>query len=338
MKIVLLSLVALCCAMTAGAQQTEASTATLQTGTVSKVFYGIDAFKSALTEAQSGSIITLSSGVFNVPTNLNKSVKIYGAGMDDDPVSGIMKTTLNGAININGVEGVQTDNIYMEGIYVNGAIYIAATDDDQMENLKVVKCRFASLDCRENSNHFIFRQCKVDGGMGGNSSIATGMMIQNCWINGLVRDFNSSSTIVVDHCFLAALPDADYSSNWHGPYYYKNTIAYNTTSYRCNSFSDGAVLINCLMRVYRGGVITKTNCYDTIGWGDLFADKQNNSEYYLTGTTTPRTFKLADPTTYVGDDGTEIGPAGFRLYSVNTPHHSEHYCQQDRQWQTECQY
>lgn len=176
----LLSLVALLGAIAVNAQQTEATTATLQTGDVSKVFYGIDAFKTALTEAQDGSIITLSSGVFNVPSNLDKSVKIYGAGMEDDAETGIVKTTLNGVININGVDGVQTDNIYMEGIYVNGNIYIAATDDDQIENFKVVKCRFAGLDCRENSNRFIFRQCRINGGMGGNNSVATGMMIQNC--------------------------------------------------------------------------------------------------------------------------------------------------------------
>ena len=310
MKKIIFSFVALFCALTVKAQQTEAVTATLQNGDVTTVYYGIDALKTAVTNAQNGAIITLSSGIFNVPSNIDKSVRIYGAGMDDDATTGIAKTTLNGKININGVEGVQTDNIYMEGLYINGAIYIASTDDDQIENLKVVKCRFAGLDCRENSNHFIFRQCKVDGGMGGSSSVATGMMIQNCWINGVVRDFATESTLVVDHCFLAALPDADYGSQWHGPYYFKNTITNCGSGYRCNSFSDGAVLINCLMRVYKGGVITRTNCYAEMALGDLFADGQNNSDYYLTDTTTPRTWALAAPETYVGDDNTQIGPAG----------------------------
>ena len=79
MKKLFLTLVALWGAMTANAQQTEATTATLQTGDVSKVYYGIDAFKTAMTEAQDGSIITLSTGTFNVPANIDKSVKIYGA-------------------------------------------------------------------------------------------------------------------------------------------------------------------------------------------------------------------------------------------------------------------
>lgn len=311
MKKLLLSLVALLGAIAVNAQQTEATTATLQTGDVSKVFYGIDAFKTALTEAQDGSIITLSSGVFNVPSNLDKSVKIYGAGMEDDAETGIVKTTLNGVIYINGVDGVQTDNIYMEGIYVNGSIYIAATDDDQIENFKVVKCRFAGLDCRENSNRFIFRQCRINGGMGGNNSVATGMMIQNCWIDGIIRNFATESTLVVDHCLFSGNPDADYGNQWHGPYYYKNTIMYASGSgYHCHAISDGGVLINCLNRFTRGGVTTKTNCYAEIAWSDLFADGQNDAAFYLTDTTTPRTWALAAPETYVGDDGTQIGPAG----------------------------
>ncbi len=310
MKKILLSLVALCCAMTASAQLTEAFAATLQTGDVSKVFYGADAFKTALTEAQDGSVITLSSGTFNVPDNIDKSVKVYGAGMDDDAATGIAKTTLNGQIKINGVEGVQTDDICLEGLYINGSIYIESTDDDQIENLKVVKCRFAGLDCRENSNHFIFRQCKVDGGMGGSSTVATGMMIQNCWISGLIKDFAVESTLVVDHCILRATPYTSYSGNWHGPYYFKNTImAYDSGNYY-SRISDGGVAVNCLGNFNYGEGIIKTNCYTQIAWSALFADGQNNVDYYITNTTTPRTWELADPETYVGDDGTQIGPAG----------------------------
>lgn len=311
MKKLFLSIIALVGAVSASAQQTEAVTATLQNGANSTVYYGIDAFKTAIANAQDGSIITLSSGTFNVPDNIDKSVRIYGAGMDDDATTNIAKTYLVGGINIKGVEGVLKDNIYMEGLYINSSINIESTDDDQIENLKVVKCRFAGLDCRENSNHFIFRQCKIDGGMGGSSSVATGMMIQNCWISGIIKNFATESTIVVDHCILAGNPDADYGSNWHGAYYYKNTIMYAAGSgYHCNAISDGGVVVNCLSRFTRGGVITKTNCYSEIAWSEFFADGQNNSDYYVTDTTTPRTWVLAAPETYVGDDGTQIGPAG----------------------------
>ena len=64
------------------------------------------------------------------------------------------------------------------------------------------------------------------------------------------------------------------------------------------------------MRIYKGGVITTTNRYDTIAWSDFYADGQNNANFYLTDTTTPRTWQLKSPETYVGDDNTPIGPAG----------------------------
>ena len=76
MKKIILSLFALVGTLSASAQQTEAVTATLQNGANSTVYYGIDALKTAIANAQDGGIITLSSGTFNVPDNIDKSVRI----------------------------------------------------------------------------------------------------------------------------------------------------------------------------------------------------------------------------------------------------------------------
>lgn len=103
MKKFSLFVVALVGTLLAHAQQTEAVTATLQNGAKSTVYYGIDAFKTAFANAQDGGIITLSSGTFNVPDNIDKSVRIYGAGMEDDAATNIAKTYLVKAINIKGV-------------------------------------------------------------------------------------------------------------------------------------------------------------------------------------------------------------------------------------------
>ena len=317
MKKIIISLMALFGMTTANAQITEATTATLQNGDNSAVFYGIDALKTAVANAQDGGIITLSSGTFNVPDNIDKSVRIYGAGMEDDATTNIAKTYLVGGINIKGVEGVQTDNIYMEGLYINGAIYIASTDDDLIENLKVVKCRFAGLDCRENSNHFIFRQCKVDGGMGGSNSVATGMMVQNCFITGRIGGFATESAVLFDHCLSVLYIDADYEGNRNDAHFYKNCILRYKDSYHASGLKTGAVAVNCMGRYgyMKSNGNTLTNCYTDQSsalpsYQELFADGQNNLDYYITGTTTPRTWALAAPDTYVGDDNTQIGPAG----------------------------
>jgi len=76
MKKFILSIMALCSAAIVSAQQTETISATLQTGDNTQVFYSITALVDALNAADNGSIITLSSGTFNVPSNIEKQVKI----------------------------------------------------------------------------------------------------------------------------------------------------------------------------------------------------------------------------------------------------------------------
>lgn len=317
MKKLFLSIIALVGTVSASAQLTEAVTATLQNGANSTVYYGIDALKTAIANAQDGGIITLSSGTFNVPDNIDKSVKIYGAGMEDDATTNIAKTYLVKGINIKGIEGVLKDNIYMEGLYINGGIYIESTDDDLIENLKVVKCRFAGLDCRENSNHFILRQCRIEGGIGGSSSVATGMMVQNCYITGRIGGFATESTVLFDHCLSVLYTDADYESNRNDAHVYKNCILRYNDSYRASGLKSGAVAINCMGRYgyMKSNGNTLTNCYTDQSsalptYGELFVDGQNDLDYYIKDTTTPRTWKLTAPETYVGDDNTQIGPAG----------------------------
>ena len=147
MKKLLLSLVALLGAIAVNAQVvSETISATLQNGETTTVYYGTDALKTALNNAVDGSIITLSSGTFSTPGNITKSVKIYGAGYENDPVTGVARTFLDGGINMSGVEGVHVDNFYMEGLYVNGAVYIAdAGSDELIEGVKLVKCRTTNI-------------------------------------------------------------------------------------------------------------------------------------------------------------------------------------------------
>lgn len=316
MKELLLSLVALLGAIAVNAQVvSETISATLQNGETTTVYYGTDALKTALNNAADGDIITLSSGTFSTPGNITKSVKIYGAGYENDPVTGVARTFLDGGINMNGVEGVHVDNFYMEGLYVNGAVYIAdAGSDELIEGVKLVKCRTTNIDIRENSDATIIRQCLVEGNIGGSNTVASGFMVQNCYVTGEISGFATESAIVVDHCIL---PAAGLTGRWgdvrqyHGPYYYKNTILnrYLTT---------GAVAVNCVGyadRLSNDGRNIITNCYTDIpNWEDLmgviFTDGQKNLNYMLTDNSAPRTWEVADPETYKGDDGTAVGLAG----------------------------
>lgn len=283
----------------------EAISATLQKGDTTTVYYGTDALKTAMDNAADGSVITLSSGTFAPPSNITKSVRIYGAGFEEDTITGVTRTYLSGGLTMNGVDGIHVDNFSMEGVYINGDININNADDDQIENVKLVKCRFGHVYFRENSVGIIMRQCDIEGNISGNSTVASALMVQNCYVSGEINGFNTSSSVVIDHCVLAA---ADGSSRdlFHGPYVYRNSII--------NRFlSTGAVAVNCI-----GGqsFITNRNnnnavgCYyDYKSWGALFADGQNDLKYSLSNSV-PRSWALADPDTYKGDDGTPVGVTG----------------------------
>lgn len=310
MKKLFLSLVALICAMTANAQQTEATTATLQTGDVSKVFYGINALSLALTEAQDGSIITLSSGSFNVPGNIDKSVKIYGAGYLNDDETGIGRTYLNGTITMNGIYNEHKDNIYMEGLYINGDINVNnASNDELIAGFKIVKCSFNSINIREHCDQFIIRQCYVRNAIWGDNITATGFSIENSWIGGRVYNFNAATSgIIVKNNVMVYYTSYSYDYP-HGPYYYENCI-FN------NKYVDaGAVLVNCLgwqAAMSNNSLNTTTNCYyqpEWIDWATFFADHQNDLNFF-DADNKARKWILNNPTKFVGTDAKPVGPTG----------------------------
>lgn len=284
----------------------EAISATLQRGESTSVYYGTDALKQALEDAEEGNIITLSSGTFSAPSNFNKSVKIYGAGYEDDTLTGVARSFLAGGVTMDGLDGQHPDYFYMEGVWINGEVNINKLETDTLiQGTKFVKCRMGTFNMRSNSDATILRQCFINGNIHGNSSIATGFIVQNCYVTHRVQWFDTKSAVLVDHCVLSY---DDYS---HGPYLFKNSII--------NNWLDlGATAVNCVG--YQRGLSndnqnTLVNCYtDYSKWADylasIFADGQGNLNYTLDGTQIPRRWEIANPDVFIGDDSTAVGPAG----------------------------
>lgn len=284
----------------------EAISATLQRGESTTVYYGTDALKQALDDAEDGNIITLSSGTFSTPDNFNKSVRIYGAGYEDDTLTGVARTFLAGGVTMNGLEGQHPDYFYMEGVWINGDVNIYKLETDTLiQGTKFVKCRIGTIYMRSNSDATIFRQCYINGYIDGYNSIATGFIIQNCYVSHRVYKFDTKSAVLVDHCIL------NYTGYGHGPYLYKNSII--------NYWLDlGATAVNCVgdyNELSNNNQNTLVNCYtDYSKWADylasIFADGQGNLNYTLDGTQIPRRWEIANPDVFIGDDGTAVGPAG----------------------------
>lgn len=287
----------------------EAISATLQRGESTTVYYGTDALKQALENAEEGNIITLSSGTFSVPDNFNKSVRIYGAGYEDDTLTGVARTFLAGGLTMNGLDGQHPDYFYMEGVWINGDVNINKLETDTLiQGTKFVKCRMGRINMKSNSDATIFRQCYIDGHIDGNNAVATGFIAQNCYITGRVQWFDTKSAVLIDHCIL--------TTTWadHGPYLYKNSII---NEYR-TSLNVGATAVNCIGgkgSLSNNDQNTLVHCYtDYSDWGDylgsIFTDGQRDLAYTLEGTEIPRRWEIANPDVFIGDDSTAVGPAG----------------------------
>ena len=92
----------------------QVQVATLQHQDNISAFYGANAFVQAHEAAESGDIITLSSGSFT-PINITKAITLRGAGCVADPEAGTAATVINGAINMD-VADTLNNFLSIEGI------------------------------------------------------------------------------------------------------------------------------------------------------------------------------------------------------------------------------
>ena len=293
MKKILLSIVALCCAVVAGAQN-EIMTAVLQHGSDVSVFTGANAFVNANAAAADGDVITLSAGAFNV-SDITKSITVYGAGFEKDANTGTEVSKINGQLNLGASGGGTLSDIHLEGIYFNSHV----NTNVSLEGFVMEKCYVnGNVNIVENKNTTI-RNCVITGAIAGGDKIANNCIIQNCYVGGGINTFNVSSSVKIDHCI---------TCNFVGPYFCSNSIftyywvgAYYDRAVFANT--EGAVAHNCIFRSFSYNNQDKNdfqNCY-AVDINNIFSDA-TNANY-----SAARTYEIQQPTTWIGTDGQEIG-------------------------------
>ena len=299
MKKILLSIVALCCTIVAGAQNSSQQvSAILQKGDVTTVYYGADALKSAYTEAADESVITLTSGQFNSPGDIKKSISIYGAGFENDATPGVQRSIINGVINfLADANGNSLQNPRLEGVYVNNSIYIK-----QVTNLTIAKCQFSNLYVNGTDVvGVLVRQCYFGEFSGSNYKI-DGITLKNNYTTGRIMQITADSQVLFDHNILAYGGGDRYA---HACAFYTNNLiqsqGWNGTGVADNSYAENnAFLIGSIPTS-----VTSVNNWFGINISTFFSDGAANANY-----TTTRTFTLADPDTYSGTDRTPVGVTG----------------------------
>lgn len=307
MKKFFLFAVALVGTMLAHAQLSDGVSATLQTGETTTVFYGYNAFKDAITAASEKTVntITLSPGAFGNPGNISKSVKIYGAGFQEDKENGISATTIAGDLNI-----VSTDDcnpvVRMEGVYVNGNLILSG--NQTIKGAEFVKCSWEGYYNRVETDNTIIRQSYIRASINGEGKKATGFLVSNCYLVRICA-FAAGSGVSVTHCILTA---GEY--NPHGPYYYYGNIIDPHTHY-CVTDAGATCYYNVSndVRLSNAGNNAMLGNYNQeTTWKSfkkLFADEQDNLNY-LDADGNPRTWVLAAPTVYVDAEGSPCGVTG----------------------------
>jgi len=313
MKKTIFSLVALACAATTTAQvQSDIRTATLIHGEHTFVYYGATAFADAYTAAAAaGDVIVLSSGNFNAP-DIEKSVAIYGAGYETDPISGAGPTTIRNIL-IRAKRDYDSDGniieIYptvdLEGLCLNGHVRIENSSNDTIiADLTVKKCRLlGGISFNARSRNCKFSQCVI-GTIGNQTSSVYSVGLtkkqeqlnfENCWID-IAAGSSLASTITYNHCIIKSFSNGSYANSYaHVTNSIVNSTLYDNCTATNNIFTTSTIGTN----------VTGAGNWTGVAVASIFIDAEQGFAYSATND-----FALCVPEIYRGTDGTEVGING----------------------------
>lgn len=281
-------------------------------------FYGASALKSAVAAAESGDVITLSSGQFSA-TNITKPITLRGAGMSvsTDSLNAHEATIIQGSFTINIADSLE-GRLAMEGLYFNNGI----TYSGVLNNAQFLKCRFLNFKAGTNalSRNTSFIHCRIYDGY--TQEGASNAFFINCAV-GCPKNTSASASIEFSNCFIKF----DYSSGCgYTPAnvinaYYKNCII---QSAGCSSrIPESCTAYFCVGVGYSGmfdNLSSKNNTNKYVSSiGDVF------KYYKVTGNNTFiadfYNFELTEAAAakYIGTGGTQVGIYGGNLVYDEDP-------------------
>ena len=281
-------------------------------------FYGASALKSAVAAAESGDVITLSSGQFSA-TNITKPITLRGAGMSvsTDSLNAHEATIIQGSFSINIADSLE-GRLAMEGLYFNNGI----TYSGVLNNAQFLKCRFLNFIAGTNalSRNTSFIHCRIYNGY--TQVGASNAFFINCAV-GCPNSESTSSSIEFSNCFIKFDRNSSYGSEADNVInaYYKNCIIQATyisdytsygipsscTAYYCVGLGYKHIFYNIVDKnstnKFVSDIKSAFKTYITTSSGTYMQDRYN--------------FKLTDEAAakYLGTDGTQIG-----IYGGNLPY------------------
>ena len=306
MKKLLLAVVGILFAATSFAQNGLVASLSHE-GTVT-YYYGVTALQQAVTAAQSGDIVNLSSGSFNA-TTINKAITLRGAGIDSEA-----PTYITGDFSIN----IPTEDAYrfmMEGIRCSNTMKTTV----QYANPYFVRCQFNSVttnNLEDAISNIMFANCKITGNFSVGGSCTFNFV--NCFINNFAQ--YDAATITASNCIFEG--EYYYGSNYLRQCQFSNCIFFiiraekpipnNSQATNCISVNAGDHDFFSQLNV-RPGCPTSSLNYETVfkTFTGTYSDEET---FELT-----ETFSNTEFYTGSGVKGSDIGIYGGLLPYNSTP-------------------
>lgn len=295
-KNILLSVMLMLSAVTFAQQQL----ATLNHNNDITVYYGADALISAHNAAETGDIITLSSGVFNA-TNISKSVTIRGAGAWADTTGG--NTVIRSGFNISA-GGDDVHHLTLEGVYFLGGIVVYNNYNPQF-----IKCYIHSMAMNwashQHMNNATFINCIIANWCNCGYSFADGtQFINSVVIESDCSNYRSDTYI---NCVLKKRPH-NISSHM-----LQNCVLYWDYADSVAPANNSTTSFNCLYVQMNASDSSADELFSPIVGHTLWTVRgMSNVFQSFNGSTEGDDFRLLDniANTYLGTDGTQIGIYG----------------------------
>ena len=279
----------------------QTQVATLQHGEEISVFYGQNAFVGAHTAAQTGDIITLSSGTF-VPCDITKAITLRGAGCAIDTVASTNPTIFGGNIKLNVAD---TANF----LTIEGILFTNEVEYGTLNNPKFNRCNFTNIDYYSSSYNMNNAQ------------------FVNCIINQF--SFNAARYTVLINSVV-----------WNVSFYTNNTAVLYNSIMRMNDWVYGLSAYNSIVirtgycKPYPNSSFVNCIGINNYTSGTAFGDGytsgcDNYTSYDEVFESFAGEFSLDEPTPFIlkdeiatgflGNDGTQVGIYGGFMPYTNRP-------------------
>ncbi len=282
--------------------------ATLQHGDSISMFYGGNAFAQAHDAAQTGDIITLSSGNF-ASCDITKAITLRGAGSCLDTITGISPTVFS-----NYIRAIVPDEehpLTIEGIWFKSFWF------DLLYNPRFIKCNFTSFGYNDYTSQMQNAQfvncmvCVAGNAFSSNSTVyATNTQFINCYVQ--IRPYTCASGTNISFlnsivCFQDDSGEAEFMA--------ANSIFYSKNWYSALN-GAGALFNNCvsigLYSLFNNQVNTNL---EIDNFNDVFETYDGSSIDFYNPITERFILKSDFAASFLGNDGTEVG-----LYGGQAPY------------------